>query len=503
MRHLTIRTLVILCTVALSANVATAAPDAFETPIEASLPDSVTYTNGTAPGSKIITQKVGVTRAVLDWQSFNIGEDAAVEFRQLAGTNSVTVNRVIGGGTDPSKILGKLTANGTVVILDPNGVLFGTQAVIDVGGIVASTGHLANQADFEGGLPMLLADMDAVPGAAVINQSAQFTVRDHGLAAFVAPAVQNNGVITARLGHVTLASGKAATLDFHGDRLIQIAVTDGLSAALPQGQVPVDNSGEIIANGGTVQMTARAASAAVDTVINSDGLIAATHAAGYDGKIILSDGKAADRELQNSIRVGTNNRIQSAVDLAVDGTSVYINSGTYTESLKIGKTISLQPFTAGALVTLMGTRARGDTTPADTLAFINAPDVEINGLTFAYGLHAIQAENADGLFVHDNYFINSFSHAVDVSDTQPLNDLAKDTSNTFIGIGGSPVFFHTVSGNVSPDNNRIFNTPDFGGFSPAPLVIEEAGIDVSALAAIAPAAGNASCANNDTGCGGN
>jgi filamentous hemagglutinin family protein len=497
MRHLILSLFLVLIGLLSPVTAHAAEPGAFETPIESALPDSVTYTNGALPHTKIVTQDANTLRAVLDWNSFNIGRDAAVEFKQLAGSGSVTVNRVVGGGTDPSKILGKLTANGTVVILDPNGVIFGTDAVIDVGGIVASTGRLTNQTAFEAGQDMmLLADMDAVAGAAVINHSTQFTVRDRGLAAFVAPAVQNKGIITAHLGHVILASGKAATLDFYGDRMINIAVTEGLAAALPAGSAPIDNSGKIIASGGTVQMTARAASTAIDKLINSNGLVVATKAEGRNGKIILSNG-AQTKTLENSIRVGQNSRIQEALDMAPDGTAIHINEGIYRESLTITKPVALQAYQTAESVTLWGKDGQATIT-------VNAPNVEISGLAFLYGLNGILAQNADGLFVHDSVFNGAASHAIDLTNTRPFNDLNTDTSNIFISIGGKNVFFNAAAGASTPDNSRIFNTPVFGGFGSAPLVIEQVGMDVSALAALAPAAGDHHCANGSgAGCGGN
>jgi len=479
---------------------AAAEPGALETPQALVLPAGVTYTDGPAAGGKIITQET--LRAVIDWQSFNIGKDAGVTFNQLDGTNSVTVNRVV-GGTDPSQILGKLSANGTVVILDPNGVLFGKDAAIDVGGIVASTGQLRNGSAFLNGdtHEMLLSDIDADPAKGIENRSTQFTVRDRGLAAFVAPSVRNSGIITARFGHVTLASGSAATLDFYGDRLINIEVTEGLAAALPRGTAQIDNSGKIIAPGGTVQMTARAAAAAIDSVINSDGLVVATHAEEnrdgtiilHEGKMVVSDGKTEDRTLTNSIRVGRNSRVQEAVDSAVNGTTVYINGGQYKESLAIAKSLVLRPYDGRSTAAFFG----AGLTPVIT---ITSPDVELNGIATIGGEHGIKAENADNLFIRNSSVQSSASHAVYLIGTRPYNDLENDTSNIFQPLDGKPVYYHALA--PAPDNARIFSTPFFSGFGSAPLVIEQAGIDVAALAAIAPAAGRDHCAES-ADCGGN
>lgn len=93
----------------------------------------LTVTTGT-PGTP------GDNRTVIDWKTFNIGEQATTEFKQQ-GDKSVTINRV-NGSNDPSKIFGTLKSSvngqsgrGTLIILDPNGVFFGSGATIDVGGI--------------------------------------------------------------------------------------------------------------------------------------------------------------------------------------------------------------------------------------------------------------------------------------------------------------------------------------------------------------------------------
>ena len=88
--------------------------------------------------------RLGVTqstdRVVIDWRSFDIGKDAEVNFYQ-PGTSAIAVNRISSGGL-PSQIAGVLRANGTVVILNPNGVIFSATSRVDVGGLMASTGRM-------------------------------------------------------------------------------------------------------------------------------------------------------------------------------------------------------------------------------------------------------------------------------------------------------------------------------------------------------------------------
>src|SRR6202142_2484820 len=94
-------------------------------------------------GSASITSGVGTTtinqssqNVAINWQSFSIGQGEAVQFVQ-PNSSSVALNRVV--GSDPSSILGSLSANGKVFLINPNGILFGQGAQVNVGGLVAST----------------------------------------------------------------------------------------------------------------------------------------------------------------------------------------------------------------------------------------------------------------------------------------------------------------------------------------------------------------------------
>jgi filamentous hemagglutinin family protein len=96
---------------------------------------------------KQMTINQGSDRAVINWQGFDIGSQAAVRFNQ-PGTSSVALNRVVAG--DASQIHGQLSANGQLWVLNPNGVVFGAGSRVDVGGLVASTMH-SSDADFMAG----------------------------------------------------------------------------------------------------------------------------------------------------------------------------------------------------------------------------------------------------------------------------------------------------------------------------------------------------------------
>src|SRR5512133_4256573 len=83
-------------------------------------------------------------KLAINWQSFGIGANETVNFSQPSA-GAIALNRVL--GSDPSAIYGKLNANGQVFLLNPNGVLFGKSAQVNVGGLVASTLNVSD-ADF-------------------------------------------------------------------------------------------------------------------------------------------------------------------------------------------------------------------------------------------------------------------------------------------------------------------------------------------------------------------
>lgn len=224
---------------------------------------------GTAD-STTITQ--GTQNVSINWQSFNIGQGETVNFVQ-PNSSAIALNRVL--GSDPSSILGNLNANGKVFLLNPNGVLFGQGAAVNVGGLVASTLNLSDS-DFMAGNYQFAGSSDA----SVVNQG---TLKaDGGYVALLGANVSNQGVIQANLGTVALAAGDAITLDVAGDGLLNVAVQQGAVEALAQ------NGGMIQADGGKVLMTARSAGDLLQSAVNNTGVIRAQSIENRNGSIVLS-----------------------------------------------------------------------------------------------------------------------------------------------------------------------------------------------------------------------
>jgi|GEM_PF-3033559 len=230
-------------------------------------------TISSAGKTETINQTSG--KAVIDWSQFNINSGETTKFVQ-PNASSLTVNRV--HDNDPSKILGTLSANGNLVLINPNGVFFGKGSRVDVNGIIATTSDMKNSDVMAGG--KLHFTPGGNPNATVANEGT-ITAGSAGLVGLVAPNVINSGVITANLGKVQLSSGDSFTLDLYGDKLLEIGVSDAVGKQL------VENSGSIEAAGGTVKLTAAAGRQIVNSLIDVKGKINAPSFAEKNGEIVI------------------------------------------------------------------------------------------------------------------------------------------------------------------------------------------------------------------------
>ncbi|HTN67480.1 MAG TPA: filamentous hemagglutinin N-terminal domain-containing protein [Burkholderiaceae bacterium] len=228
---------------------------------------SASIVNGN--GSTTINQ--ASQNAVLNWQSFSIGAGNSVNFVQ-PNSNAVALNRVL--GADPSSILGSLSANGKVFLVNPNGILFGQGAQVNVGGLVASTLNISDS-DFMAGNYKFA----GAGNGSVLNQGAIHA--DGGYVALLGAHVSNQGTISARLGTVALAAGNAITLDVAGDGLLNVAVNQGAVHAL------VNNGGLIQADGGQILLSAQGAGQLLQTAVNNTGILQAHTLEHHNGTIKL------------------------------------------------------------------------------------------------------------------------------------------------------------------------------------------------------------------------
>jgi filamentous hemagglutinin family protein len=222
-------------------------------------------------GASTTTVNQSTQNAIINWQSFNVAAGQTVQFVQ-PNANAVALNRVV--GANPSAILGNLSANGKVFLVNPNGILFGPGASVNVGGLVASTLNISDSNFMSGNYKFENAGAGSVLNQGTINAAG-------GYVALLGANVSNQGVISANLGTVALAAGNAVTLDVAGDGLLNVAINQGAVNAL------IENGGLIRANGGQVILTAMAAGDLLRTVVNNTGVIEAQTLASRSGVIKL------------------------------------------------------------------------------------------------------------------------------------------------------------------------------------------------------------------------
>ena len=260
--------------------------------------------------------------AIINWQGFSIAPGESTVFQQPS-RRSVTLNRVV--GDDLSNIEGSLRANGNLFLVNPNGVVFGAGARVDVGGLVATTAGISDQ-DFLAGLYNFASPSDN-PDAMVVNHGS-ITLADQGLAALVAPGVENSGIIAASLGSVTLAGAETFSLDMTGDGLLAFGVAGSVSQAPAGADALVSNSGSIAAPGGQVLLTAAAASAVIDNVINMSGTVEARSASVDEaGRIVLGGGDSGLVEVSGVLDASGVEAGQSGGRIEVLGDLVALRDG--------------------------------------------------------------------------------------------------------------------------------------------------------------------------------
>ncbi len=254
------------------------------------------------------------SRAAVDWQSFNVGSAQSVTFQQPSAS-ATTLNRVV--GPDPSAIAGRITANGNVVLVNPSGVVFKQGSQVNVNSLVVSTAGIGNT-DFMAGKTNF--SIPGSPNAMVVNNGT-ITVKQSGLAALVAPAVANHGVINARMGQVVLAGATTHTVDLYGDGLLAIDVT-GQVKQVPVGAkgqkvtALVTNTGTILAQGGTITLTAAAADGIVTNLVTAGGKISADGGRNVPGGSIVLNGVGGSLVVQGDLtaRGSTGGSVQALAD---------------------------------------------------------------------------------------------------------------------------------------------------------------------------------------------
>ena len=194
------------------------------------LPDLNQAVNGNVDinGSQMDVSVVGGKGTVgqFDWNSFNVGKDATVNWIFNAN-NQTALNRVLASG-GMSYIYGKLTETSgsgcsscvntsKVILINPSGILFGNGSQVDLNSFTASTYDIKGAKDLNSLTEAELKDYAGTGGTtgnifniAGYNKTVQFVANDN--------MVDGNGYITADATGTRLASIVADGADFKVDK---------------------------------------------------------------------------------------------------------------------------------------------------------------------------------------------------------------------------------------------------------------------------------------------
>ena len=257
-------------------------------------------------------------RLAMDWTGFSVGKDETVRFQQ-PGKDALALNRVT--GNQKSVIDGSLLSNGHVLLVNPNGVVIGKNASIDVGGLVASTAQVKDNFMKEFGNSTGALSLGGVSDGKIINEG---TIKaEGGLVALHAAKVENSGTISNTGGSAVLAAADPLTLTPDADGKLNFTV-DGKTA-----EASALNKGAITADGGTIVMTADSASDVMSTVVNNSGTLQArTLRKNEKGQILLEGGDKGQVEVSGTLDASGTEEGQSAGNIKVIGEKTIVHDGT-------------------------------------------------------------------------------------------------------------------------------------------------------------------------------
>ncbi|MDF1739305.1 MAG: filamentous hemagglutinin N-terminal domain-containing protein [Verrucomicrobiales bacterium] len=327
-------------------------------------------------GNGLLNVNQNSAMAIINWSDFSIAAGETTRFNQ-PGAQAAVLNRVTGG--DPSAIFGALQGNGSVFVINPNGILVGSTGIIDVHGLVLSTLDLSNGEFLAGGDMTFLGSGDA----GVVNLGKINAIG--GDVFLFGNTVTNEGSITARDGTVGIGAGRevllAAKSNTMGERVFVRAGGSGNTGILNTGSIEgaavelkahgnmyalaINNKGSIRAVG-AVNQGGRAFLRGVGGSVSNSGSIEVTSSSSS-----YSAGKSASAVIQAAYA-----RVDGAI--RAEGGSVRI---TGSESVEVGGLINVSSGAGkGGDITVEGQNvAIGGTAVVDASGSTGGGSVRIGG----------------------------------------------------------------------------------------------------------------------------
>jgi len=228
--------------------------------------------------------------SIINYSSFDILKNESV-FVTLPTVNSNILNRVT--ANDPSDLLGSLNCNGLFILVNESGIHVGPDAKINVGSLILSTRDISDSNFING--DYLFEKFSKEQLDMLLLNEGKITISDGGFGVLIAGAVENRGIITARVGKIALAGGDAIKLEIADGGLISIAINEGTASTIfdAEGKPITDkidqikNTGTLKADGGMVILKAESITDVFRNAINLEGYVSATRVEEKDGEVRL------------------------------------------------------------------------------------------------------------------------------------------------------------------------------------------------------------------------
>jgi filamentous hemagglutinin family protein len=388
--------------------------------------------------------------AIYNWASFNISAGNTVQFNQ-ASASAVALNRIF----DPNitTIAGTLKGNGQIYLVNPNGILFGSGANVNVGGLIASTldipdaritgGLLSNTnvadpvfsstagfgstlAASPGANPSIQVQQGATLYAAGRNQAG--TIVSAGRVFLFAPTVENAGTVTVDGGgQVILAAGSNVYLGSSSDPSLRglLVEVSGTSKG-----VTIDPTGNITVARGNITLMGLA--------VNQEGSLTATSALDANGSIRLIAREAdptissqdPDVLLGASVTGPVTLAPGSKTEVVLDPTDTSTQPLDDTTAAALKSTIQIQ----GLSVTIGGAGA-----PGSTIVQAHGGDITVDARTAS----SVNTSGGSPYFIGENG-----------------NLLGADNASSVISVGADALIDASGLQNVAVDGARYFTYID-------------------------------------------
>jgi filamentous hemagglutinin family protein len=306
-------------------------------------PDTAGWFNAEDPtqsvrdGHTTVNIKQTGNKAILNWETFNVSRDTTVDFDQQA--NWAVLNRVNDPNARPSQIQGQIKGDGTVMLVNRNGVVFSGSSQVNVRNLVAAAADISDEqfrerglyGDNEGSQAVFTnaqGDIDVQAGARLTTAAPGSATQSGGYTLLAGRNVHNQGEIVTEQGQTTLAAGE----DFYirkgrGTEENLASTTDGnevasrqsAASALDGSAGTVTNSGLILSSEGDITLTGhdvrQQGVAVATTSVDKRGTVHLLNSASdASGKVTLGEGSVTAVVIDEDGGTALDSRRQTLID---------------------------------------------------------------------------------------------------------------------------------------------------------------------------------------------